>query len=161
MRTTRAAAFRALACGRLPAGTLDVGCPRLRFDRVAQRLVRNLRQVLADVPSAKTALVVTITAPIRMPGATVEELAGRAGKQLWRNFSAAVRGNQVRARIVPRRSSTAPRVIVFVHNPQPAPTRLFKLAAAVLSSPPAGTPAARRSRTTGRGRMPASRTSHR
>jgi hypothetical protein len=127
------AAFRALAEGRLPAGVPTEGCPRLRFDRVAQRLVRNLQQVLCGIPSAKTALVVTVTAPIRSPASTVQELRARISKPLRRNFSAIIAGNRVRARLLARSAAAAPGVIVFVHNPEPAPTRLFELAAACLS----------------------------
>jgi hypothetical protein len=136
---SRKVALEALAAGRLPAGTSTEGVPRLRFDRVAQRLQKSLQQVLAEVPSATTTLVVTVTAPIRLPGSTVEELAGRIRRPLRRNFSEIVGGNQVRARLVPRRVAGAPRVIVFVHNPEPAPARLFELAAAWLL-PRSGTP---------------------
>jgi hypothetical protein len=133
-----AAALKALAAGRLPDGMPTQGLPRLRFDRVALRMVRDLQYALADVPPARAVLVVTVTAPIRLPGSTVAQLDARLHGPLRRNFDAMVGGNRVRARILRCAVGGAPRVIVFVHNPEPAPPRLFKLVAACLSSLPRG-----------------------
>jgi hypothetical protein len=125
-----AAALKALAAGRYA----DQGLPRLRFDRVALRVVRDLQYVLGHVPPARGALVVTVTAPIRRPGSTVAQLGARLHHPLRRNFDAMVGGNRVRARILRCAVEGVPCVIVFVHNPEPAPTRPFKLLAACLSS---------------------------
>ena len=133
-----AAALKALAAGRLPQGVPTQGLPRLRFDRVALRVVRDLQDALADVPPARAVLVVTVTAPMRLPGSTVAQLDAR----LHGPPSPQIRcdaGRQPRARpdTALRRLGSA-RVIVFVHNPQPAPARLFKLVALCLSSLPRG-----------------------
>ena len=134
MKSGNPAALRALAAGRLPPGTPAKGLPRLRFDRVAQRVVCSLQEALDGVPSKKTALVVTVTAPIRLPGKTVEELRVRLHRPFRRNFDKEVCGNRVRARIVRRVVTGGPRVIVFVHNPEPGPSELFKLVEGSLSS---------------------------
>ena len=127
--------FTALAAGRLPPGTSDKSLPRLRFDRVAQRVVRDLQAMLAGATTEKTTLVVTITAPIRLPARTVAELGLRLRGPLVRGFDKLVCGNRVRARIVRRGFKAAPRVIVFIHNPQP-PRGLFRLVAGLLSAKP-------------------------
>jgi hypothetical protein len=134
MKIGNLAALKGWSVGRLPAGTPTQGLPRLRFDRVAQRVVRSLQEALAAVPPGKTTMVVTITAPIRRPASTVEELGARLHRPLSRDFDKMVCGNRVRARSVRCDIKGGPRVIVFVHNPEPAPTGLFKIVAASLSS---------------------------
>ena len=53
--------------------------PRLRFDRVALGLVRRLQAALGEsVPDGKT-LIVTITAPIRVPSKTAAALEDKSG----------------------------------------------------------------------------------
>jgi hypothetical protein len=125
--------FRALAAGRLPPGTSHQSLPRLRFDRVAQRLVRDLQAILAGVTTETTTLVVTVAAPIRLPARTVRELGVRLRSPGVRTFDETVCGNRVRARIVRRGLKEGPRVIVFIHNPEPAPNGLFTLVEALLS----------------------------
>jgi hypothetical protein len=146
------AALEALAVGRLPPGTPVKGLPRLRLDRVAQRVVRSLQEALAGVPTERTAVVVTVTAPIHLPSRTVGVLGARLKRRLRRHFDAMVCGNRVRARLVRRGVKRGPRVIVFVHNPEPAPTALFKLVEASLSAAQRGTgPARSRRRPDGAG----------
>jgi hypothetical protein len=124
--THRRAALEALARGRLPSGTWNKALPRLRFDRVAQRLVKGLQAALEEDVPRGCALVVTVTAPIRLPARTLAELAARLGRPFAGVFSRTVCGNRVRARMVRSRARGGPRVIVFVHNPQPSPRALIK-----------------------------------
>src|SRR5579884_3881264 len=96
--------------------------PRLRFDKVALRLIADLQAALRDdVPEGKTVLF-TVTAPIRLPAKTVAELvprirpllkSGRARAELAETLN----GNQVRVRVVTGRAKRAPNVLGFVHNP--------------------------------------------
>ena len=123
----------ALAAGRLPPGTAHQSLPRLRFDRVAQRVVRDLQAILVGATTETTTLVVTVTAPIRLPAKTVAELGVRLRGPGARMFDKTVCGNRVRARIVRRGVKQGPRVIVFIHNPEPAPNGLFTLVEALLS----------------------------
>ena len=96
--------------------------------------MKSLQAELAGVPSERAALVVTVTAPIRMPGSTVRELGARLHKSLPPNFDQMVCGNRVRARIVRCGVCGGPRMIVFVHNPEAAPTGLFRIVEASWSS---------------------------
>jgi hypothetical protein len=131
-------ALRVLAAGRLPAHAGGPALPRLRFDRVAQRLVRSLRARLQAAVPARRALVITVTAPIRLPARTVAEATERLRRRLPQDFDGRVCGNRVRARLLPARAPEAPRVIVLVHNPRPGPAALFRLVAGWLSSPGGG-----------------------
>ena len=124
----RAVVFRALSAGRLP-GPADRSLPRLRFDRVAQRLVRDLQAALVRFTSARTLLVVAVTAPLRTPARTVAQIEAQLATARGRRLDRVVCGNRVRARLLPRTHREAPRVIVFVHNPAPPPDGLFRLVA--------------------------------
>lgn len=99
-----------------------IATPRLRFDRVALRLVRRLQARLGEsVPDGRT-LIVTITAPIRVPSKTAAALEGRIRTCLARRSAQAdakdtIHGNQIRVRLVKGGSTRAPKVIGFVHNP--------------------------------------------
>jgi hypothetical protein len=96
--------------------------PRLRFDRVALRLVRRLQARLGEsVPGGRT-LIVTITAPIRAPSKTAAALEDRIRARLARRSAPAdakdtIHGNQIRIRLVKGGSTRASKVIGFVHNP--------------------------------------------
>jgi hypothetical protein len=93
---------------------------RLRFDKVARRLVEDLQAALRhDVP-AGTTVIFTCTAPIRLAsktGAALEEHihAMLATKQT--ELKKTINGNRIRVRIV--RTARTPNVIGFVHNPDP------------------------------------------
>lgn len=133
-RSLGKAARKALVNGRLPPGDLVEPLPRLRFDRVAQRVVRDLQAMLSGAMPRSTALIVSVTAPIRLPAKTVAELVPQLAVPLARNFDKVVHGNRVRARIVRRCVPGAPKVVVFIHNPHPAPAGLFKVAENLLSA---------------------------
>ncbi len=129
------AVIAALTAGRLPSGSPAQGLPRLRFDRVAQRLVANVQAALAGRVAGTDTLVVTVTAPIRQPARTLAALALRLRLPLAAPFDGRVCGNRVRARLLRRTPKAAPRVIVFVHNPEPAAEALFAQAQRLLSLP--------------------------
>jgi hypothetical protein len=115
----------------------DLAKPRLRFDKVALRLVRDLRAVLTEAVPDGEAVALTVTAPIREPAKTAAELesriraclAGRPGE--W-ELEETIHGNQTRVRIVkgvPRRAS---KVVGFVHNPGCDPNVLLDITQALL-----------------------------
>ena len=134
VRSLEKAALKALASGRLPPAAIVEAVPRLRFDRVAQRVVRDLQATLSGAVSRNAALIVTVTAPIRLPAKTVAELGRQLAGPLARDFDKVICGNRVRARIVRRRVPGAPKVLVFIHNPDPPPEGLFKFAEDLLSA---------------------------
>ena len=100
--------------------------PRLRFDKVALGLVRRLQARLCDsVPDGKT-VILTITAPIRVPAKTAGALEDKIRTYLSSRSAPmedrdTIHGNQIRVRLVKGGSRPAPKVIGFVHNPDSDP----------------------------------------
>jgi hypothetical protein len=106
--------------------------PRLRFDRVALGFVRRLQAALsASVPDGRT-LILTITAPIRVPAKTAAALEDTVRTYLARQSGEGVakhtiHGNQIRVRLVKGGSRQTTKVIGFVHNPDSDPDVLFDI----------------------------------
>ncbi|MBV8726703.1 MAG: hypothetical protein JO233_02875 [Candidatus Eremiobacteraeota bacterium] len=94
----------------------------LRFDQVALRFTERLQTALEEaVPPAKT-LIVTVTAPIRLPAKTAAALAEKIPNFLTqaakrREFRDTINGNEVRVRLVAGVVRGQSRVMAFVHNP--------------------------------------------
>jgi hypothetical protein len=114
---------------------VDSRPPRLRFDKVVLRLVGDLRDALSDAVPEGQALIVTVTAPIRLPGRTAEALETTIRKRLARRparieIADTVCGNQVRVRLV--KGMPGARVAGFVHNPDVDGSVLLDLAQALL-----------------------------
>jgi hypothetical protein len=113
--------------------------PRLRFDRVALRLIASLQAALREsVPEGKT-VILTVTAPIRLPAKTAAAVQDEVRNLLARRTARAglkdtINGNQVQARIVSTGRVRAARVIGFVHNPESDPEVLFALTHSLLES---------------------------
>jgi hypothetical protein len=111
--------------------------PRLRFDRVALRFVRRLQETLsASVPDGRT-LILTITAPIRVPAKTAAALEDNirtylARQSARREAKDTIHGNQIRVRLVKDESRRTTKVIGFVHNSDSDPDVLFDLALALI-----------------------------
>src|SRR5580704_1096605 len=95
--------------------------PGLRFDKVATRLIERLQATLGEtVPDGVTVLL-TITAPIRLPSKTAATLQGRIQELLGRgapgrDAKATIHGNRVQIRLLRGQSERAPKLIGFVHN---------------------------------------------
>jgi hypothetical protein len=83
----------------------ELARPRLRFDRVALGLVGGLRTTLREfVPDGHT-VILTITAPIRLPAKTVAVLEDKIRACLARHSTPTevkdtIHGNQIRVRLV-------------------------------------------------------------
>jgi hypothetical protein len=106
---------------------------RLRFDRVALELLRRLQTGLQEsVPDGKT-VVLAVTAPIRQSGKTAAGLEDKIKDGLARrttlNLKGTIEGNAVRARLM---KGGNPKVIGFVHNPDPKSDVLLDLTQSVL-----------------------------
>jgi hypothetical protein len=111
--------------------------PRLRFDRTALRLVARLHAALAELVPDGQAVVLTVTAPIRLPSSTAAALASKLRDGLaQRSARVAVKetihGNQIRARLVTGLSRSMPKMIGFVHNPDSDPEVLLRLTQTLL-----------------------------
>ena len=113
--------------------------PRLRFDKVALRLVQGVRGELeGDVPDG-LCVVFAVAAPIREPSRTITALVEvlRARLSLGAvlgEHAELLHGNAGRVRILTSRSPHAARVAGFVHNPDPPPDALLDMAQSVLES---------------------------
>jgi hypothetical protein len=119
--TRRVAVDVATVPSRRAAHGVD-GTPRLLFDRVARRFIDELQAELSEAAGSRT-VVVTHTAPIRMAGRTRAELTARV-LDLLRSTSAnadaseAIRGNEIRIRVLDLDRSSRGSVVVFIHNPK-------------------------------------------
>jgi len=128
----------------------DAKC-RLRFDKVATRVIERLRATLNEtVPDGMTVLL-TITAPIRLPSKTAASLEEKARSLLGRGSPArdeiaTIHGNRIRMRLLRSKSERAPKMIGFVHNSDSSPLLLLNLTRELLEviSAEASGPAPRR-----------------
>jgi hypothetical protein len=106
--------------------------PRLRFDKVATRLIERLQATLGEtVPDGMT-VVLTITAPIRLPSKTAAALEEKIQTLLrrrspGRDEKGTIHGNRVRMRLLSGESERAPRLIGFVHNSDSDPRLLLDM----------------------------------
>ena len=115
----------------------DGTAPRLRFDKVALRVVSQLQAALNDSVPDGMAVIVTITAPVREPAKTVAALEQQIKTCLVRastpmECNDTICGNQIRVRLVTSRSRQAAKVIGFVHNPDPDSAILLDITQSLL-----------------------------
>ena len=110
----------------------DGAKPRLRFDKVATRLMERLRANLGEtVPDGMT-VVVTITAPIRLASKTAAVLERKMQTLLGRRLAGqdekdTVHGNHVRIRLLRNGWKQTPKMIGFVHNSDTDPLLLLSM----------------------------------
>ncbi|HUI40692.1 MAG TPA: hypothetical protein VL523_01870 [Terriglobia bacterium] len=111
--------------------------PRLRFDKVATRVVERLQANLGEtVPDGVTVLL-TLTAPIRLPSKTTASLEDKIQTLLRRGSPSrdekgTIHGNRVRIRLLRGASERAPKMIGFVHNPDSDPLLLLNMTCELL-----------------------------
>ena len=104
----------------------------LRFDRVAVRVLGALRVSVETAPGATDAILVTLTAPIRSPARTVEQLKRETGAlsstsgRADRSFG--IQGNLARIRRIEPGLEGPAKFIGFVHDPDLDPDPLLDLA---------------------------------
>jgi hypothetical protein len=112
---------------------------RLRFDKVALRLVGGLKVALARVvPDGRTVLF-TITAPIRLPGKTAsapEHMVRSSPPDAERRE--VVHGNEVRIRGLRAVRKDMPKALGFVHSAESDAGAVLALAEAWLLDPNRG-----------------------
>jgi hypothetical protein len=106
--------------------------PRLRFDKVATRLIERLQATLGETVPDGTTVLLTITAPIRLPSKTaaaledkIQSLLGRGSPR--RDVKDTIHGNRVQIRLLRDESERAPRLIGFVHNSDSDPLLLLNM----------------------------------
>jgi hypothetical protein len=112
--------------------------PRLRFDRVALRLVDRLRTALdTSVPHGTTVLV-TVTAPIRLPSRAAAATEDRIRRLIATRAAPArrtdtIHGNEIQVHLLKGGTPRTARLIGFVHNPDSEPTILIDVARSLLA----------------------------
>jgi hypothetical protein len=119
--------------GRNGPGPGTAAKPRLRFDKVATRVVERLRATLLESVPRRTTVLVTLTAPIRLPAQTaasledgVRTLLGR--RTPGRDVKATIHGNRAQIRVVRHETERAPTLMGFVHNPESDARSLLDMA---------------------------------
>ena len=106
--------------------------PRLRFDKVATRLIERLQATLGETVPHGTTVLLTITAPIRLPLKTAALLEDKIQTLLRRGSSGrdgkhTIHGNRIRIRVLRNESERVPKMIGFVHNSDSDPLLLLNM----------------------------------
>ena len=128
-----AIAEKELALKILRAGGTSPSKLGLRFDRVVIGVLGDLRSFVEVATPETLSVIVTISAPIRLPAKTVSDLKTNITARLAAGTrqpvsSAILHGNSVRIRLLEHSTKAPIRLIGFVHNPDSAPERLLDLA---------------------------------
>src|SRR5712691_2827052 len=106
--------------------------PRLRFDKVATRLIERLQATLGETVPDGTTVLLTVTAPIRLAAKTAGALEDKIHTLLrrrspGRDEKGAIHGNRVQIRLLRDASERAPKLIGFVHNSDSDPLLLLNM----------------------------------
>jgi hypothetical protein len=117
----------------LRASGLSASKLGLRFDRVVVGVLGELRSFAETAMPTGVTVLVTISAPIRLPAKTADDLKREISARLSAGIpcgdqSATFHGNNVRMRLLEHSSSRSLKLIGFVHNPDSAPKPLLDLA---------------------------------
>jgi hypothetical protein len=128
-----AVAEKELALKILRAGGTSPAKLGLRFDRVVIGVLGDLRSFVEVATPETLSVLVTISAPIRLPAKTVSDLktnitARLAAGSRQADSSIILHGNSIRIRLLERSAKVRTRLIGFVHNPGTAAERLLDLA---------------------------------
>lgn len=104
----------------------------LRFDRVVIRLINDLHEFADRALPNGTTVLVTMTAPIRLPAKTAAELCSRinpmvVGVTSARDKHATINGNNARIRVLRHSNKRAPKLLGAVHNQTSDPRVIFNL----------------------------------
>jgi len=124
---------RKLASDILSVSGLSPSKLGLRFDRVVVGVLADLRSFVETATPGGRSVLVTISAPIRLPARTVNDLKPKIVALLaagvpQADSSATLHGNSVRMRLLQHSVNAPMRLIGFVHNPASAPEQLLDLA---------------------------------
>jgi hypothetical protein len=106
--------------------------PRLRFDKVATRLMERLQVTVGEIAPEGVTVLVTVTAPIRLPAKTAAALENKIQTLVGRGSSGrdekdTIHGNRVQIRLLRDTSGRAPKLIGFVHNSDSDPVPLLDM----------------------------------
>src|SRR6516225_73811 len=124
-------------------GQVNAAKLRLRFDKVATRLIERLQATLGDIVPDGMIVLLTITAPIRLPSKTAAALEDKIQTLLRRGSPGrddkdTIHGNRVQIRLLRDESERAPKMIGFVHNSDSDPLLLLNMTRELLELVSAG-----------------------
>jgi hypothetical protein len=110
---------------------------RLRFDKVATRLMERLQATLSETVPDGMIVLLTITAPIRLPSKTAASLEDKIETLIERGLFGRdekdiIHGNRVQIRVLKNKSKRAPKMIGFVHNSDSDELRLLNMTGELL-----------------------------
>jgi hypothetical protein len=92
---------------------------RLRHDKVVRGLDGDLKAALTGVLPKGRSVLITVTAPIKLPSKTAAMLVSLVREGLPRGeVRKTVHGNRVRVRAISRPAANLPQVLTLVHNPE-------------------------------------------
>jgi len=111
--------------------------PRLRFDKVATRVMERLQANLGETVPDGTIVVLTVTAPIRLASKTAASLEDKITALLGRRSpgrdeEGTIHGNRIRIRLLRGTAQRAPKLIGFVHNSDSDPLLLMNMTGELL-----------------------------
>ncbi len=106
---------------------------RLRFDKVASRLIDGLKASVVQILPEDQSILFTVTAPIKHPAKTSAALQELLRDLPDGEFRKTINGNEVRARKVNLVLTGMPRVMGFVHYPESNAYLILDLAESNLS----------------------------
>jgi hypothetical protein len=106
---------------------------RLRYDKVALRLIAGLKAGIPQELPMHHGIIFAIAAPIKHPSKTISALTEILPTVPAGGLRTTVHGNKVHARRVARTSTDIPRVMGFVHNPDREADLILDLVEATLN----------------------------
>jgi hypothetical protein len=120
-------------------GQGNAAMPRLRFDKVATRFIERLQATVGKTVPDGMMVLLTITAPIRLPSKTAASLEDKIQTLLGRGSPGrdekdTIHGNRVRIRLLRDESGRAPKMLGFVHNSDSDPLLLLNMPHELLES---------------------------
>jgi hypothetical protein len=118
-------------------GKNNAAKPGVRSDKVATRLIKRLRAALGESVPDGTTVLLTVTAPIRLPAKTAASLEEKIQLLLargspGRDVKVTIHGNRVQIRLLKHKSERAPKLIGFVHNSDSDPLLLLNMTGELL-----------------------------
>lgn len=106
---------------------------RLRFDKVALRLIRDLKNAVAEIVPENQTLVFTVTAPINRPSKTAAAIEDLVRDSLPDSeVHRTIYDNRVLLGPISGVAPGMPKVVGFVHNPESDARSVLALARARL-----------------------------
>lgn len=105
---------------------------RLRFDRVAKRLLNDVKAGVSQTLPLDRSLAFTVTAPIWLPAKTIVAMQQWLERLEPDASSTLINGNEIHARMIRNSTPDMPRALGFVYNPASNPEHILDVVEACL-----------------------------